>query len=86
MNEDTKLSLMAATANLPRPHQGEAALTGDLLWGVDAIANELSLTRRQTYHQLEAGHLPARKQGGKWVASRIGLRRYFASILAGEVA
>jgi hypothetical protein len=61
-------------------------LAGDLLWGVDAIATELNLSRRQTYHQLEAGRLPARKQSGKWVASRSGLRRFFASVLAGEVA
>jgi hypothetical protein len=54
--------------------------------GIDAISAELNLTRRQTYHQLETGRLPARKQAGKWVASRIGLRRYFASIIAGEVA
>ena len=58
----------------------------DLLWGIDAISAELNLTRRQTYHQLETGRLPARKQAGKWVASRTGLRRFFASIIAGEVA
>ena len=58
----------------------------DLLWGIDAIAVELNLTRRQTYHQLQTGRLPARKQAGKWVASRTGLSRYFASIVAGEVA
>ena len=62
---------------------GESRL--DLLWGVDAIAAELNLTRRQTYHQLESGRLPARKQGGKWVSSRAGIRRYFEAIVAGEV-
>jgi hypothetical protein len=65
---------------------GAVLSAGDLIWGVDAIAAELNLTRRQTYHQLETGRLPARKQAGKWVASRTGLRRYFASIVAGEVA
>jgi hypothetical protein len=55
------------------------------LWGVDAIAGELGLNRRQTYYQLETGKLPARKQAGKWIASRSGLRRYFASVIAGEV-
>ena len=58
----------------------------DLLWGVDAIAAELNLTRRQTYHQLEAGRLPARKHAGKWVASTSGLRRHFADIIGSEVA
>ena len=58
----------------------------DLIWGIAAISAELNLTRRQTYHQLETGRLPARKQAGKWVVSRKGLRRFFASIVAGEVA
>lgn len=62
------------------------SIAGDLLWGVDAIAQELNLTRRQAYHQLESGRLPARKQAGKWVASRRGLRTYFGSVIAGEVA
>jgi hypothetical protein len=56
----------------------------DLLWGVDAIAEFLGLTRRQTYYQLESGRLPARKQSGKWVASASGLRRFFADIMSGE--
>jgi hypothetical protein len=58
----------------------------DLLWGVDAIAAELNLTRRQTYHQLESGRLPARKHAGKWVASRRGLRACFADLISGKVA
>jgi hypothetical protein len=53
----------------------------DFLWGVDAIASELGLNRRQTYC-----NLPARKQAGKWIEWRSGLRRYFASVIAGEVA
>ena len=57
----------------------------DLLWGVDAIAKEINRTHRQTYHQLETGQLPARKQAGRWCASRVGLRTFFADILAGDV-
>jgi hypothetical protein len=63
-----------------------AGLAGDLIWGIAEIGAELNLTPRQVFHQLKTGRLPARKQAGKWVASRSGLRRYFASILAGEVA
>lgn len=86
-----RTELLSSVTRQPNPvaelqRVDDAGLAGDLLWGVDAIAHELSLTRRQTYHQLETGRLPARKQAGKWVASRIGLRRYFASIVAGEVA
>jgi hypothetical protein len=74
------------TERRERSDDGALGLAGELLWGVDAIAKELNLSRRQAYHQLESGRLPARKQSGKWVASRRGLRRFFASVLAGEVA
>jgi hypothetical protein len=57
----------------------------DLLWGVDAIAQELNLSRRQTYYQLESGRLPARKQCGRWCASRVGLRKFFRDLLAGDI-
>jgi hypothetical protein len=66
--------------------EGVPGLEGDLIWGADAIAKELNLSARQAYHQLESGRLPARKQSGRWVASRTGFRRYFASVIAGEVA
>jgi hypothetical protein len=63
-----------------------SGLAGDLIWGADAIGAELNLSRSQVFHQLQTGRLPAKKQAGKWVASRTGLRRYFASIVAGEVS
>jgi hypothetical protein len=62
----------------------DVSLGNDLLWGVEEIGRELGLSRTQVYHQLETGRLPAFKQGGKWVASRSGLRRHFATILAGK--
>jgi hypothetical protein len=67
-------------------HDDFPILSEDLLWGADAIAAELNLTRRQVFHQLATGRLPAKRQSGKWVASRVGLRRYFASIIAGEIS
>lgn len=45
----------------------------DLIWGADDIAKAIGLNRRQTYHLLEGGHLPAKRVGGKWVASRAKL-------------
>jgi hypothetical protein len=73
---------------LTPPEQGghDIAHRLDLLWGVDAIAKELGLTRRQAYHQLESGRLPARKQSGKWCASRRGLQRFFADLTDGKLA
>jgi hypothetical protein len=60
--------------------------TLELIWGAAAIGKELGLTPRQCVHQLESGRLPARKQSGKWVASRAGLSRFFADITEGKLA
>jgi hypothetical protein len=38
------------------------------------ISDEINRNPRQTYHLLKTGALPARKVGGKWVASRRQLR------------
>ncbi len=56
-----------------------------LLWGVAPIAAELGLTRRATYSLLERGRLPAAKIGGRWCASRKGLRAFFGVLVAGEI-
>ncbi len=49
----------------------------DVLWGVQAIADEIGRTDRQTYHMLASGSLPGRKVGGHWVCSRKVLRAFF---------
>jgi hypothetical protein len=54
----------------------------DIVWGVPAIAKVINRTPRQTYHILNAGHLPAKKVGDQWTASPSALRRH----LLGEVA
>jgi hypothetical protein len=51
--------------------------TLDLVWGADEIAKFIGRPRRQTYHMLENRHIPARKAGGIWVASRSKLRAHF---------
>ena len=58
----------------------------DLVWGVDAIAAEINQSRRQTYHLLETGRLPAQKVGAKWCASRKGLREFFKRAIRGQLA
>jgi hypothetical protein len=59
----------------------------DLLWGATPIGKALGLNPRQAYHLLESGLVPgARKIGGRWCASRGGLRRNFDALLAGNVA
>jgi len=58
----------------------------DLVWGVRAIGAEINRNERQTYQLIEAKRLPAIKVGGKWCASRKGLREYFKRAVRGELA
>jgi len=44
----------------------------DIIWGAAGIAQVVGLTERQTFHLLEAGKLPAKKNG-RWCASRARL-------------
>lgn len=53
----------------------------DIVWGGKAIAEEVGLTKRQTYHLLGSGLIPAQKIGSKWCASRAGLRSFFERAL-----
>lgn len=50
----------------------------DLVWGAAAIAKVIGHTTRATFHMLEAGELPARQIGRRWVASRKALEVFFA--------
>lgn len=49
----------------------------DLVWGVTEIAKLIGRTERQTNHLLAAGKLPGKKVGGRWVAERGKLVRFF---------
>jgi len=49
----------------------------DLLWEVEEIAKLIGRTERQTFHMLKKGELPAKKVGGRWVASRQKLIDFF---------
>lgn len=49
----------------------------DLLWEVSEIAKLIGRTERQTFHLLSTGQLPAKKVGGRWVAERSKLIRFF---------
>jgi len=40
----------------------------DVLWGAAEIGRAIGKAARATFHLLEAGHLPARKIGGRWCA------------------
>lgn len=56
--------------------------TDDLAWGVEEIAAAIGRPERATYHLLSKGELPARKVGGRWVASK----RRLLAFLSGTAA
>jgi hypothetical protein len=60
----------------------ETSNTLDLIWGCAAIAATLGVTQRACFHMLEAGVIPARKVGGRWVASRRKLEEHFEETAA----
>lgn len=49
----------------------------DLVWGGTEIAKVIGRSPRATFHMLEKGDLPAKKVGGRWVAERRNLIRFF---------
>lgn len=49
----------------------------DLVWEVEEIARVIGRTKRQTFHILYKGELPAKKVGGRWVAERSKLIKFF---------
>lgn len=54
----------------------------DLVWGAGAIAEVIGRSARATFHMLEKGELPAKKVGGRWVAERGALLRFFLEAAA----
>jgi|RhiMetdeSRZDD1v2_1073273.scaffolds.fasta_scaffold1438394_1 hypothetical protein len=49
---------------------GESDEVLDLVWGATAIAKVIGRSERSTFHMLERKLLPAKRVGGRWVASR----------------
>ncbi|MBD9592709.1 DNA-binding protein [Ensifer sp. ENS05] len=49
----------------------------DLVWGAEEIAKLIGRSTRATFHMLDAGELPAKKVGGRWVAERNQLLQFF---------
>jgi hypothetical protein len=62
--------------------RGEGNLSDDLIWGAEAIAQEVGLPVAKVFYHLARKHLPGRKVGGLWVGSRAALR----AALRGEEA
>jgi hypothetical protein len=64
------------TSNATTPNRKTAS--PDLVWGGEAIAKVINREPAPTFRMLELGHLPARKVGGRWAASRSKLLAYLA--------
>lgn len=54
----------------------------DLIWGAEEIAALIGRSTRATFHMLDNGELPAKKVGGRWVAERGKLIRFFMETAA----
>jgi hypothetical protein len=55
----------------------------DVIWGATSIAKAIGQTERATYHLLASGLVPAKRIGGRWVASR---RKLLAALTGDETA
>lgn len=54
----------------------------ELVWGCTEIAKVIGRSARATFHMLDKGELPAKKVGGRWVAERGQLQRFFLETAA----
>ncbi|PJR16818.1 hypothetical protein [Sinorhizobium meliloti] len=54
----------------------------NLIWGAAEIAKLIGRSQRATFHMLDSGELPAKKVGGRWVAERGTLVRFFMETAA----
>jgi hypothetical protein len=56
--------------------------THDLIWGVQAIADEIGRSYRQTIHLLVTKKIPGQKVGAIWIGRRSKIRAH----LSGETS
>ncbi|NTI03453.1 DNA-binding protein [Agrobacterium rhizogenes] len=54
----------------------------ELIWGAAEIAKAIGRSQRATFYMLDNGELPAKKVGGRWVAERGALIRFFMETAA----
>lgn len=50
----------------------------DVIWGIGDIAVAIGQSFAATAYMLKKGHIPAKKIGDRWVASRKKLNEFFA--------
>ena len=62
--------------------EGTPSLAGDMLYGADAIAAYLGMSRRRVYHAVEKGHIPVLRIGQIICARKSRLRRWISEMEA----
>jgi hypothetical protein len=55
----------------------------DIVWGATAIARVINRSPRQVFNLLEKGHLPAKRVGNRWCASR---KRLLAALIGEDAS
>ena len=50
----------------------------DVIWGIGDIADAIGQSFAATAYMLKKGHIPAKKIGDRWAASRKKLNDFFA--------
>jgi hypothetical protein len=53
------------------------SLADDLLRGAEAIGAFIGLEPRQAFYGLQAGNIPAVKEGNTWVSTKSRLRKHY---------
>jgi hypothetical protein len=76
------MSLTSCNKDVPT----SGALADDLLFGAQAIADELGVSVRKTFYLLERSLIPARKIGATWTSTRSRLRQHFEETGSAVVA
>jgi len=49
----------------------------DVIWGIEDISQAIGQSFSATAYMLKMGHIPAKKVGDRWVASRKKLDEFF---------
>ncbi|MBE0559924.1 MAG: DNA-binding protein [Ochrobactrum anthropi] len=50
----------------------------DVIWGIEDISQAIGQSFAATAYMLKKGHIPAKKVGDRWAASRKALNEFFA--------
>jgi hypothetical protein len=70
-------ALLAADTEGNGARENNTDELGGILRGCTEIAAAINESERRTFHLLQAGLLPAQKEGARWVTTRARLKRHY---------